>query len=157
MESISEPLQEDGRDAAEGLMAGPEDIAGCNNDLLLEILSVVKVVRTAASDIADLKSKVSEIQKSVNDLLSYSRTLVLCSVQSPTKDAASLDELIAQQLMPVNSLFTNEYVTAAVCSSLPQFLFRQARDVPLLSDIECPQRLLAVLIFSSLPNEKDDE
>jgi hypothetical protein len=59
----------------------------------------------------------------------------------------------AQQFMPVNSLFSTEYVTAAVCSSLPQFLFQQAKDVSLQTNIEGPHILLAVLIFSSLPNE----
>jgi hypothetical protein len=103
---------------------------------------------------SDIKSKASEIKKSVQDLLSYSRTIVLCSGQSPTKDAASLEEQIVQQLMPVNSLFSTEYVTAAICSSLPQFLFKQAKDVPLQTNIEGPQILLAVLIFSSLPTDK---
>jgi hypothetical protein len=79
---------------------------------------------------------------------------VLCSGQSPTKDAASLEEKIAQKLMPVNSLFSTEYITAAVCSSLPQLLFKQAKDVSLQTNIEGPQILLAVLIFSSLPYEK---
>jgi hypothetical protein len=154
MESISEPWHEDDCEAVEGVMAGPEAASQGNNRLLREILSVVKAVRTAVSDISDIKSKVSEIEKSVEDLLSYSRTIVLCSGKSPTKDAASLEEQIAQQLMPVNSLFSTEYVTAAVCSSLPQFLFKQAKDVSLQTNIEGPQILLAVLIFSSLPNEK---
>jgi hypothetical protein len=90
MESISEPWHEDDCEAVEGVMAGPEEASQGNNGLLREILSVVKAVRTAVSEISDIKSKVSEIEKSVQDLLSYSRTLVLCSGQSPTKDAASL-------------------------------------------------------------------
>jgi hypothetical protein len=121
------------------------------NGLLREILSVFKAVRTAVYEISHTKSKESEIEKSVDDLLSNSRTLVLCSGQSPTKYAASLEDQIAQHL-PVNSLFSNEYFTAAACSSLPQFLFQQAKDVSLQTNIEGPQRFLAVLIFSSLPN-----
>jgi hypothetical protein len=118
------------------------------------ILSVGKAVGTAVSEISDIITKVSEIEKSVQDLMSYSRTRVLCSGQSPAKDAASLEKQIAQQLMHVNSLFSTEYVTAVVCSSLPQFLFKQAKDVSLQTNIEGPQVLLAVLIFYSLPNEK---
>jgi hypothetical protein len=118
------------------------------------ILSVGKAVGTAVSEISDIITKVSEIEKSVQDLMSYSRTRVLCSGQSPPKDAASLEKQIAQQLMHVNSLFSTEYVTAVVCSSLPQFLFKQAKDVSLQTNNEGPQVLLAVLIFYSLPNEK---
>jgi hypothetical protein len=41
-----------------------------------------------------------------------------------------------------------------VFSSPPQFLFKQSKYVSLQTNIEVPQILLAVLIFSSLPNEK---
>jgi hypothetical protein len=75
---------------------------------------------------------------------------MLCFGQSPTKDAASLEEQITQQLISVNYLFSTEYVTAAGCSSLPQFLFTKAEEVSLQANIEGPQILLAVLIFSSL-------
>jgi hypothetical protein len=77
MESISESWREDDCEAVEGVMAGPEEVSQGNNGLLREILSVVKAVRTAVSEISDIKSKVLEIEKSVQDLLSYSRTLVL--------------------------------------------------------------------------------
>jgi hypothetical protein len=154
MESISEPWHEDDCEAVEKVMAGPEEASQGNNGLLRETFSVVKAVQTGVSEISDIKSKVSEIEKFFEDLMSYSRTLVLCSGQSPTTDTASLEKQIVQHLMPVNSLFSTEYVTAAVCSSLPQFLFKQANNVSLQTNIEGPQILLAVLIFSSLPNEK---
>jgi hypothetical protein len=154
MDSISEPWHEDASEAVKGVMAGPEEPSQGNNGLLREILCVVTAVRTAVSEFSDIKSKVSEIENSVQDLLPYSRTLVLCSAQSPTKDAASLEEQIDQLLMPVNSLFSTEYFAAAVCSLLPQFLFNQAKNVSLLTNIEGPQILFAVLIFSSLPNDK---
>jgi hypothetical protein len=84
---------------------------------------------------------------SVQDLLSYSRTRVLCSGQSQTKDAASLEEQIAQQLMPVISLFSTEYVTAAVCSSPPQLLFKQDKDVSLQTTLK-PRRYSSQFLFS---------
>jgi hypothetical protein len=56
--------------------------------------------------------------------------------------------------MPVNSLFSTEYVTASVHSSMPQFLFKLGKNVSLQKNIEGPQILLALLNFSSLPNEK---
>jgi hypothetical protein len=147
LESISEPWHEDDCEAVEGVMAGPEDASQGNKGLLREIILVVKAVRTAVSEIFNIKSKVSEIEKSVQDLLSYSRTLVLCSGQSPTKDAASLEEQIAQQLMPANSLFSTEYVTAAVCSSLPQFLFKQDKDFPFRKTLKA-RRYCSHFLFS---------
>jgi hypothetical protein len=39
-------------------------------------------------------------------VLSYSKSLVLASGSSPAKEGALLDEKIAQQLLPVNSVFT---------------------------------------------------
>jgi hypothetical protein len=78
MESISEPWHEDDCEAVEGVMAGPEEASKGNNGLLGEILSVVKALRTAVSDISDIKSKVSEIEKSVQYLLFYS--ILLCYI-----------------------------------------------------------------------------
>jgi phage-related protein len=72
-------------------MAGPEEASQGTNGLMRDILSVVKAFRTAVSKISDIKTKVSEIEKSVQARLSYSRTPMLCSGQSPTKDATSLE------------------------------------------------------------------
>jgi hypothetical protein len=75
MESISEPWYEDDCEAVEGVTAGPEEPSQGNNGLLRVVLSVVKAERTDVSEISDIKSKASEIEKSVEDLLSYSRTI----------------------------------------------------------------------------------
>jgi hypothetical protein len=71
MESISEPWHEDDCEAVEGVMDEPEEASQGNNGLLREILSVVMAVLTAVSEISDIKSKVSETEKSIQDLLSY--------------------------------------------------------------------------------------
>ena len=91
METIIEPWHDEDCEAVEGKKAAPDEASQENNGLLREILSVVKAVRTAVSEISDIKSKVLEIGKSVQDLVSYSRTLVPFSGQYPTKDAASLE------------------------------------------------------------------
>jgi hypothetical protein len=95
MESISEPWHKCDCEAVEVVMAGPEEPSKGNIGLLREVLPVVKAILTAVSEISDIKIKVSEIENSVHELLPYSRTLVLCSGQSPTKDAASLEDQIA--------------------------------------------------------------
>ena len=82
---------------------------------------------------------------------------MLCSGLFPTKDSASLEEQISQHFMPFNPLFSLGYVTAAVCSYLPHFLFKQAKDVSFRTNVEGPQISLTDLVFSSLPNEKEDD
>jgi hypothetical protein len=57
MEFISEPWHEDACEAVEGVMDGPEDASQGNNGFLRKIISVVKAVRTAVSEISDIKVK----------------------------------------------------------------------------------------------------
>lgn len=121
------------------------------HEKMQEILAVVKLLRSEITAMQDMQNS---FNNSLAEVLSYCRTIVLSSSQSPTKDGALLDDKIAQELIPVNSVFSNEYVAAAICSSIPQFLFKQTREIDLQFDTEGPHRSLLVLLFSSLPNEK---
>ena len=69
MKSISESWHDEDFEAVEGVMDAPVEASKENNVLLREILSVVGAVRTAVSDISDIKSKASEIENFVQDLL----------------------------------------------------------------------------------------
>jgi hypothetical protein len=124
-----------------------------SHEKLQEILRVVNEVKGALSAIPDMQKSISHIEKTVAEVLSYSKSLVLASGSSPAKEGALLDE-IAQQLLPVNSVFTQEYLIVAASTTMPKFILDQTEGIHLQEDFERPQRTLSALLFSAMPSEK---
>jgi hypothetical protein len=87
-------------------------------------------------------------------VLSYSKSLVLASGSSPAKEGALRDETISQQLLPVNSLFTQEYVIVAASTTMPNFILDQTEGIRLREDSERPHHILSALLFSAMPSEQ---
>jgi hypothetical protein len=125
-----------------------------SHEKLQEILQVVNEVKGALSTIPDMQESISHIEKTVAEVLSYSKSLVLASGSSPAKEGALLDENIAQQLLPVNRVSTQEYVIVAASTTMPKFILDQIEGIHLREDSERPQGTLSALLFSAMPSEK---
>jgi hypothetical protein len=121
---------------------------------LHEILQVVNEVKGALSAIPDMQKSITHIEQTIAQVLSYSKSLVLASGSSPAKEGALLDEKIAQQLFPANSVFTQEYVIVAASTTMPKFILDHTEGIHLREDSERPQRTLSALLFSAMPSEK---
>jgi hypothetical protein len=140
----------DNRNAHVQLPRGEDD----SHEKLQEILQVVNEVKAALSAIPDLQKSISLIEKTVAEVLSYSKSLVLASGSSPAKEGALLDEKIEQQRLPVNSVFTQECVIVAASTTMPQFILDQTEGIHLREDSERPQSTLSAVLFSAMPSEK---
>jgi hypothetical protein len=96
-----------------------------NTAILADVLSIVKDVSLAAAvlpqmkkEISQIRAELSEVKTHAENVLSYCRTLMLSSGPPSARE----DKRFQQQLLPVSSIVTKDYLSAAVCSTLLKYI-----------------------------------
>jgi hypothetical protein len=125
------------------------------SDVQGDVQNESSVMEAVIARLADLQRDLDDVKKSLGHLKSCMECIVLSSgATSVAKDLQSLDARIVHLLMPVNNVFSAEYVAGAVHSGLPSFMLQHSKGRALKDDTELPERMLSALMFSSLPTEK---
>jgi hypothetical protein len=118
------------------------------------IVEVANDVKAAVSTIPDIQDDIEHIKKTLAELVSYRKSIVMALGSSATKGGPLLDEKISKQLLPVSKVFTAEYVGLAASSTMPNFLHTQALLVDLQEDREGARCIMEALMFSAKASAK---
>lgn len=118
------------------------------------IVEVVNDVKAAVSAIPDIQDDIERIKKTLAELVSYSKSIVMALGSSAAKEGPLFDEKISKQLLPVSKVFTAEYVGLAASSTMPKFLHTQALLVDLQEDREGARCIMAAILFSAKASDK---
>jgi hypothetical protein len=110
--------------------------------ILSEVLTTMKQVGRAAAALPQMQSDIAEIKKGTDAVLAYCKSLFLSS----GGPLAQEDEMIQQQMRPVNSIFTKEYIGAAVASVLPKYTCELVADHDLSLTSTTAKLALATLV-----------
>jgi hypothetical protein len=85
------------------------------------ISEIVDGVKTAVSAIPDIQDDMEQIKKTLAELLSYSKSIVLALGSSAAMKGPIVDDKISKHLLPVSTVFTAEYVGLAASSTMPKY------------------------------------
>jgi hypothetical protein len=120
-----------------------------------DVQSEVSAIETVIARLATLQKDMDDVKKSIVHLKSCMDCIVLSSgATNIAKDVQSIDSRVMHLLLPVNNVFNTEYVAVAVNSALPSFILQHVKGRALKDVTGIPERLLAALMFSTLPTEK---
>jgi hypothetical protein len=119
-----------------------------------KIVLVVNDLRAAVSAIPDIQNSVSQVREVVEELLSYTKSIVMASGSSAPKEGELRDEKIAKQLLPVKRIFTPEFVIRATASTIPRFIHQHAVDLNLRDNTDGPEYILSSILYSSKASER---
>ena len=118
------------------------------------IAEVVNGVKAAVSAIPAIQDDIQQIKKTLAELLSYSKSILMALGSSAAKVGPLFDEKISKHLLPVSTVFTAEYVGLAASSTMPKFLHTQALLVDLQENKEDARCIMEAILFSSKASDK---
>jgi hypothetical protein len=118
------------------------------------IAEVVNVVKAAVSAIPDIQDDIERVKKTLAELVSYSKSIVMASGSSAAKGGPLSDEKISKHLLPVSTVFTAEYVGLAASSTMPKFLHTKALLVDIQENKEGARCIMESILFSSKASDK---
>ena len=118
------------------------------------IAEVVNGVKAAVSAIPAIQDDIQQIKKTLAELVSYSKSIVMALGSSAAKVGPLFDEKISKHLLPVSTVFTAEYVGLAASSTMPKFLHTQALLVDLQENKEGARCIMEAILFSSKASDK---
>jgi hypothetical protein len=95
-----------------------------------------------------------EIQKTIQEIVSYCKSIFLASASIHGKEGNQQEERIVRTIHPASSIFTNDYVIAAATPTVMKFILDLTKDVNLQTEHEGPQRALESVLYSAMPTEK---
>jgi hypothetical protein len=124
------------------------------DEKMKNISEVVDGVKAAASVIPNIQDDMEQIKRTLAELVSYSKSIVLSLGSSAAKICPMFDENISKHLLPVSTVFTAEYVGLAASSTMPKFLHTQALLVDLQENNEGARCIMEEVLFSSKANDK---
>ena len=90
------------------------------------IAKVVNGEKEAVSFIPAIHDDIQQIKKTLAELVSYTKSIVMALGSSATKVGPLFDEKHSKHLLPVSTVFKAEFVGLAASSTLPKFLHTQA-------------------------------
>ena len=118
------------------------------------IAEVVNGVKAAVSAIPAIQDDIQQIKKTLAELVSYSKSIVMALGSSATKVGPLFDEKISKHLLPVSTVFTAEYVGLAASSTMPKFFHTQALLVDIQENKEGARCIMEAILFSSKASDK---
>jgi hypothetical protein len=92
------------------------------------IAEVVDGMKAAVSAIPDIQDDMEQIKKTLEELVSYSKSIVMDLGSYAAKGGPLFDENISKHLLPVSTVFTAEYVGLAASSTMPKVFAYSSAD-----------------------------
>jgi hypothetical protein len=123
------------------------------DEKMKNISEVVDGVKAAVSAIPDIQDDMEQIKRTLAELVSYSKSIVM-ALGSSAKGGPLSDDKISKHLLPVSTVFTAEYVGLAASSTMPKFLHTQSLLVDLQEDREGARCIMEAILFSSKASDK---
>jgi hypothetical protein len=90
------------------------------------ITKVVNGVKAVVSAIPYIQDDIQQIKKTLAELVSYIKSIIMASGSSAAKGGQLLDEKVSKHVPPVSTVVTAEYVGLAASSTIHKFLHTQA-------------------------------
>jgi hypothetical protein len=118
------------------------------------ISQVVDGVKAAVSAIPDIQEDMEQIKRTLAELVSYSKSILMALGSSAAKGGPLSDDKISKHLLPVSTVFTADYVGLAASSTMPKFLRSQALLVDLQVYREGARCIMEAILFSLKDNDK---
>jgi hypothetical protein len=118
------------------------------------IVEVVNDVKAAVSAVPDIQDDKERIKKTLADMVSYSKSIVIVLGSSAAKEGPLFDEKISKHLLPVSKVFTAGYMGLAASSTMPKLLHTKALLVDLEKDREAARCIKAAVLFSAKASDK---
>jgi hypothetical protein len=131
-----------------------EELLSGLNVKMENIVEVLNDVKAAVSAIPDIQDDIERIKKTLAKLVLYRDSIVMALGSFAAKEGPLFDEKIPKQLLPVNKVFTAEYVGLAASSIMPKFLHTKALLVDLQEDREGAHCIIAEILFSARASDK---
>jgi hypothetical protein len=119
------------------------------------ISEVVDGVKAAVSAIPDIQDDMEHIKRTLAELVSYSKSIVMDFLGSSAAKGGPLsDDKISKHLLPVSTVFTADHVGLDASSNMPKFPHTQALLVDLQEDREGARCIMEAILFSSKASNK---
>jgi hypothetical protein len=118
------------------------------------IAKVVDGVKAAVSAIPDIQDDMEQIKRTLAELISYSKSIVMSLGSSAAKGGPLSDDKISKHFLPVSIVFTAEYVGLAASSTMPKIFHTQALLVGIQENKEGARCIMEAVVLSSKASDK---
>jgi hypothetical protein len=118
------------------------------------VSEVVDSVKAAVCAIPDIQDDMKQIKRTLAELVSYSKSIVMAFGSSSAKGGPLSDDKISKHLLPVSTVFTADNEGLAASSTIPKFLHTQALLVDLQENKEGARCIMEAILFSSKTSDK---